>query len=277
MRIGRSIPVSLAGLAALVALCVTIALPATQKGPRAEPAAGRPRGDADIQGTIEQAVDAVVRQDVGAGERFQALRQLALGRRDEVLLQLALYLSLSTGTERSMAGALILQRLEFTPEEKLDVALPNLASADPALRGVLTELLGTIDRAEGGEPDFRLYEARIMKGRLSPPPALIRYIYEVSPDAALRSMERVYGTVGAGATIEALKEILSRRDASTAWSARDLAQARAALEALGADPAWWRRLYVASLLRRDPELATPALTDRLRNDSNHLVRDTLAP
>jgi len=268
MRIGRCIAVSLSGLTVLLSLCAMSALAATQ---------ARPPLDAGIQERIEQAVAAVVRQDDSAGEHFQALRQLAMGRRDEVLLQLVLYLSVSMGTERSMAGALILQRLEFTLEEKLDVALPNLESDDPSLRRVLTELLGTIDRAEGGEPDFRLYEARIMKDRLSPPPALIRYIYEVSPDAALRSMERVYGAAGAGAALDALKEIISGRDASTAWSARDLAEARGALEALGADPAWWRRLYVAALLRRDPELATPTLTDRLRNDSNQLVRAALAP
>ncbi len=271
MRIGRSIPIRLAGvvvLGALAALCAMAVLAAMQ---------ARPRADAGVQERIEKAVDAVVRQDAAAGESFEALRQLAMGRRSEVLLQLALYLSKSTGTERSMAGALILQRLEFTPEEKLDVALANLESDDSALHRVLTEMLGTVDRNQEGVPDFSVYEARLRKDSLSPPPVLIRYIYEASPDAALRSMERVYGGARAGATLGTLQEILSRRDASTAWSANELVQARDALEALGADPAWWRRLYVATLLRRNPELATPALTDRLRNDSSQLVRDALAP
>ncbi|HET6373539.1 MAG TPA: hypothetical protein VFG76_09540, partial [Candidatus Polarisedimenticolia bacterium] len=161
------------------------------------PASAPPRADAAIRARIEQAVAAVVRQDDNAGERFDALREVAMGRRQEVLLQLALYLSEATGTEQSMAGALILQRLEFTPDEKLDVALPNLDSVGPALRRVLTEVLGTIDRTEGGDPDFRLYEARLLKDRPSPPPALIHYMFEVSPDAALRSLERAYGGGGA--------------------------------------------------------------------------------
>ena len=273
MRAGRSSTINLVGvvtLGAAAVLSIAVALSATQE---------RPRADAGVQERIAQTVDAVVREDPAAGESFEALRQLAMQRRREVLLQMALYLSKSTGTERSMAGALVLQRLEFTPNEKIDVALANLEVEDPALHRVLIEVLGTIDRNQDGQPDFGVYEARLRKDRLSPPPELVRYIYETSPDAAVRVMDRVFGSGGggAGATLGTLQNLLSRRDVSTAWSARELAEARAALETLGGDPAWWRRLYVATLLRRDPYLATPSLADRLRSDSNELVRGAIAP
>lgn len=247
-----------------------------------DPPASGLEPDPGFQAGIEQAVAAVVRQDDAAPERIEMLRALAGGRRGTLLLQLALYLKESSGTEQSMAGALILHHLAFTPKEKLETILPHLETADPGLRRVFKELLGTIDRRDGGEPDFRFYEARIRKERESPPPALVRYLYEVSPSAAVRSMARIYGGADAGRAAEAgkledLRDLLARRDVSLAWSAQDRSRAQAALEALSRDPAWWIRLYVAAILNRDPELATPAMTDRLKHDPDALVRDTFSP
>lgn len=246
----------------------------------APPPAVRLDPEPELQARIEQAVVAIVRQDDSAGERIEALRELAGGRRGMLLLQLALYLKGSGGTEQSMAGALILHRLEFTPDEKLDAILPHLDAAEPRLRRVFTEILSTIDRPEGGEPDFSFYEARISREKRTPPPALIRYLYEVSPDAAVRSMERVFGGFGgkdagrdaAASKFSDLRELLTRRETSLSWSAQDKSRAQTALEELSRDPAWWMRLYVAAVLKRDHELATPAITERLRNDPDSLVR-----
>src|SRR5262245_33971067 len=159
--------------------------------------APEPRADANIQALIERAVGAIVRGDADVTARFDALRDPGIGDRRTVLLQLALYLEGAVGTERSMSGALILQQLGFTPEEKLQAILPHLDTAGPGLRHVFTELLGTIDRPEGGKPDFHIYENHLEKMKGAPPRALIRYLYEVSPDTALASMERVYGSTPA--------------------------------------------------------------------------------
>lgn len=268
-----------AGPATIVAWIVLVSIQAAMCGDA--PAEGL-RPDAELQTRIEQAVVAVVQQDDAAAERIEALRDLARGRRGALLLQLALYLKEAGGTERSMGGALVLHHLGFTPEEKLETVLPYLDTGDPGLRRVFAEILGTIDRKEGGAPDFRFYEAWLSKENRSPPPALIRYLYEVSPDAALDSMARIYGgeSVGHGESanrVGDLRELLRRRDTSMTWSTKHRARAVAALETLSRDPAWWVRLYAAAVVKANPDLATPASKSRLESDPDPLVRAALSP
>ena len=245
-----------------------------------------PAPEPRTQARIEAAVSAVALQQADAGERVEALREMGKGNRGSLLLQLALYLGRADSTERSMGGALVLQQLEFSAGEKLDAVLPHLDTSDPRLRRVFTEMLGTIDRREGGEPDFTLYETRLRDEGRQPPPALVRYLYEVSPEAALASMERVYAGEGAhppgrkpGMSPTSLPDALVHRDASrplSAWSAADRERVRSALESLGGDAAWWRRLYAAEILRGYPELATPAMMERLKHDPDALVREAIS-
>lgn len=270
MRLGRFV------LAALIMLA-----PFQISADGGPPAAGL-RSDPKIQALIEQAVVAIVRGDEDRSGRLDALREPGAGDRGSVLLQLALYLEKADGTERSMAGALILHHIAFTPDEKLQAIIPHLDTAGPGLRRVFTELLGTIDRRDGGEPDFRFYETRILKEKDAPPSALIGYLYEVSPDAALASMERIYGGSpaqrdAAADVREGLQKTLAVRATGASWSAQDRARIQTTLEALSLDPAWWRRLYAAAILSRNPDLATAGLMKRLRSDSNPLVRDTVSP
>ena len=235
-------------------------------------AAAEPQLNPQDQERIAAAVAAVVRQDDGAKEAIGTLADSGRTRRAALLLQLSLYLERATSTEQSMAGALILNQLAFTPAEKLDAVEPHLLSAGPALRRVFTELLATIDRPDGGAPDFRVYEARI-RGKKSPPAGLVLYLYEVSPDAALNSMERVYGGEPASrGDIEVLRKVLPSSEVSPDLSEDERVWARAALDAIAQDPAWWRRLYAAAVLREQPSLATPEITARLQRDSHPLVR-----
>jgi len=263
----------------LLAALITLA-PFAVSADEGPPAASL-RADLRIQGLIDQAVVAIVRGDEDLTARCDALRQPGAGERGGLLLQLALYLENADGTERSMAGALIVRHLSFTPEEKLQTIIPHMDTVGPGLRRVFTELLGTIDGREGGEPDFRFYEARILKEKDAPPPALIRYLYEVSPDAALASMERIYG--GSPARRDAteitdyLRHLFALRETGTSWSAEDRARLRSALEAFSQDPGWWKRLYAAVILARNPDLATPSMMKRLGSDSNPLVRGMLSP
>jgi len=76
-------------------------------------------------------------------------------------------------------------------------------------------------------------------------------MYEVSPDGALASMERLHG----GAVRH---EPLSRTTQSIGEMARDAA--------------WWRRLYAAAVLRERPDLATAETLSRLKTDPHPLVR-----
>lgn len=266
-------------------LAVLIAFAWIQAAPTNELATPGPRVDSGIRAILDRTVAAIVRNDEDLPRQLEALRDPALGDRRTVLLQLMLYLESATGTEQTMAGAVILHHLAFTPEEKLRTVLPLLDAAGPGLRHVLTELLGTIDRPEGGEPDFRFYESWIPKQTGNPPWPLVRYLYEVSPDAALASMERVYGAspartegparIDVDARAAELGRLVAGAGAGATLSPRDLARARTLLEALSVDPGWWRRLYAASILAAHPGLATPDMTRRLAGDANPVVRGML--
>jgi hypothetical protein len=240
------------------------------------------RIDPGYRSRIEQTVAAIVRQDDTAASRIELLREFADGRRQDLLLQLALYLADATGTEQSMAGALIVQHFEFTPDEKIGTVLPHLGAAKGAFRKVLTELLGTIDRPDRGAPDFKVYEPLLLKQKQAPPAALIRYLYEVSPGAAVETMLRVYEGASrrqapVSGRILTLEQLLAGHTEPASWSDADLAEARGALRALLQEPVWWLRLYAGAVLRDRPVLATPDLAMRVADDASPLVKESLAP
>jgi hypothetical protein len=278
-------------LAGLFAACFVVAgvmAFAAMATPAAGEAASGPAVDPRWQEQIASTVTAVVRQDDDATQRLEALRDRGRTARAALLVQLALYLERSESTEQSMGGAILLRELAYTPGEKLDAILPHLGEAGPELRHIFTEMLSTIDRPDGGEPDFTLYEQTLRARRDAPAEALILYMFEVSPDAALAGMERVFGAAGSGPAAHrpaalpedavTLRAILSPAPGapprSTSQADEDILKARAALDELARDPAWWRRLYAAAVVRAHPHLATPELVSRLTRDSHPLVRRT---
>jgi len=259
---------------AWIALASLLALAATQ-----------PPGNPDLQGLIRDAVQAVARQEPDAPQRLAALQKAAGGHREELLVQIAIYLSRATGTEQSMPGAVVLHHLEFTPDEILAAVLPHMDGADPKLRRVFNELLGTLERREDGgpdfsspdfsSPDFSRYDAWLRRKPMEP--VLIHHMYEVSPDAALASMQRLYGDgrpMGAApkGALERLRSILGHRDAAGSWPARGQEEACADIDVISADPAWWVRLYAEAIVTLHPDLCTEQIRRRLRDDPHPLVR-----
>jgi hypothetical protein len=276
-RFGTNL-VTRAGRAALTAGIALAGVSAVMCG---EPPARGTGPDPRMQAAIEETVSAIAHQEGTASESIASLQTLAAGHRETLLLQLALYLETADGTERSMAGAMLLRQLAFTPREMIETLVPHLEGARPALRRVITEMLGTIDRREGGETDFHVYESWLAGRGGLPPASLVRYLYEVSPDEALLCMRHVYGGTEPRRDVDGalgdMRKILARRDASRTWSDDERRRARAALETLGRDPAWWVRRYAAAILSSSPELGTPALIERLKADADPLVRNALIP
>ena len=226
-----------------------------------------PKPDEQVQASIRAAVEAIGRQDeAAAAQQIETLKQEGRGRRDALLMQIALYLSESSSTEQTMAGALVLHRMEFTDHEMISIVAPRLESVTPGLNHVMKEILGSIDSGDDGDADFSAYEAW-MRGR-GREPGLIRYLYDRSPEHAVGSMQRLYG---AGRPLRADTPRQLR-----AVTGRDADMAQSALAALAGDPDWWLRLYAARILRDRPELGSAAIRDKLANDTEPLVRAALA-
>jgi len=238
-------------------------------------AAPCPERDEAIQARINDVVTAMV-QDGTTGEQVEALRQAADGRREALLVQLALFLGDSESTEESSVGALLVQALEFTPDEKLTAVLPHLDAEPASLRKVLTEILSTIDRPDGGTPDFAFYEQWLRQHGREPSAALIRYMYQVSPGMALAGMTRVFSGEGTAAPnpagVSALETLVARHEGLLPWTEGERADAGEVLDRLADDPSWWVRLYAAATLQKETGLGTPALRARLAADQDALVR-----
>jgi hypothetical protein len=249
---------------ALLALLLLVA-PATA-GEGLEP-------DAEVQERLAEIVAAVVAR-VETTALVDGLRELQPDR-EAMLQQLALFLAASTSTEESMTGAAVLHDFDFTTDEKLRAVVPHLDVADPALRKVLEEILSTVDRPDGGEPDFGAYEEYLRSTPGQRPDGLILYMYRVAPVAAVESMHRiprgVTGPAAMGEILE-LQEMVAKHPGVIAWSPEDRDAARQALDRLSRDSSPWVRLYVKATLEREPELATPALQERLAADPEPLVR-----
>jgi hypothetical protein len=246
-----------------------------------EPPTGCLEPDPRTQTAIEETASAIVRNDEAAADRFASLQRLGERDRAALLMQMALYLEAAVGTERSMAGAIVLGRLEFTPRETVEAVVPRLEDAGPALRRVLAGMLEAVDRRDGGEADFRVYDAWLAGHGGRPPAAFVAYLYDASPDEAAHCMQRVYGRAAAPRpdslrAIDELKTIVAGRDVSRALTQDERTRGAAALATLVADPAWWVRRYAATVLRDDAALGTPAVIGRLKEDPDALVRQGLA-
>ena len=167
-----------------------------------------------------------------------------------------LYFSMrATDVREGMAAAVIVDRLRITKEQRLRAVVPYLATRDAALQRELRNLFGDIDGGSASQaPDFTPF-APLLRGAGDPPVALITYMMETAPDQALAALADAY---------------LADPDARRALLAGP--RASADLERLAHHDAWWVRLYVAERVRQDPNLQTPPLMQRLREDPHPAVR-----
>lgn len=220
--------------------------------------------DTEIQAKISAVVAAVTEQPDTVEARVQELQHAADGRREAVLVQLALFLSDSDSTEEAMVGASLLHGLGFTAQEKLDAVLPHLETEPASLRKVMAEILGTVD--------IGFYEQVIGEQGRERYAALIRYLYRTSPPAALAAMTRVFGDGRAVPDTSALDALVAKHDGLLPWSDGERADAEGMLDRLSGNPAWWVRLYAAAVVQQQPELMTAAHRARPESDPDALVR-----
>jgi hypothetical protein len=233
-----------------------------------------------VQQQIANVVAAIVRVGEG-GDRSALPDQIArlerlAGDREALLLELAWYLSRASGTEQSMGAALLVDHLNFTDDEKIAAIVAQLGSSDGAWLHALTDLLSTVDRPRGGDPDFSPYEP-LLRQAAGPPEGLVDYLFGVSRGEALSTLTRVYlrdesRRDAVGTTVEAVERVLESWQSGVVPTPAAQRETIERLDLLSRNESWWVRLYVAKTIRREPRLATPELADRLRQDEHPLVQ-----
>ena len=239
--------------------------------------AGLERPDPQVQDQIERVVAAVVEANQGGPadavlELVDGLERLVGDDREKLLMQLAWYLSRAQGTEQTMGAAVLIDSLAFTDEEKIRAIAPHLENDNAELRKVLVDMLSTVDRPNGGQPDFAPYRRVLGEWGDDPPPGLIRYLYDVSPGEAFLSLLLVYQDDGP----ERRSLALTQQAVSTTGGGIPSEQRAALVEKFSVlvdHEIWWVRLYAASMLVGRPELGAPDALPRLREDPHPLVRD----
>jgi hypothetical protein len=265
-------------------LILTVLLAASalfEVGCSAAPTSPVLQADENLQALIKQIVAAPGNDETLIRSAIDELSRAAEGNRSGLVAQLALFLKDSGSTRESMGGALIFSQMNFTDTEKLDGILPFLGQAEPPLYKVLSEFLGSMDRSDGGQADFSIYEARIGRLNQNLPEALIIYMHEISPEAALRSMNRLFGNAEPlpreiSIKLDSMKTFLNQLESTGRLSSENRSRAQRSVAELAGSPRWWVRLYAAALVRQHPALASNDSRGQLMADTNPMVRKIIA-
>ncbi len=220
--------------------------------------------DPEIQAEIDR-VAVQVWQASTKQEALLALKQLEQSHGDKKMLfqQIILYMRFgATSEERGYGGIGILSMLNVDRMTKINVVVPLLDASDAELRRIAVHLLRSIDkdkaRAEG--VNFDAYEQVLRENPSNQPPALISYMYDRAPQAAVKSIARVYAPDVAQSEVTAKASI----------------GAKESVEYFTGRSEWWAHLYVLAMLEKDPSQRTPELVNKLEKDDNPLVRKKLS-
>jgi len=252
-------------LAALVAACSPLVAQGVAVASPEQP-------DPQVQRQIHRVVEAIIDANKGGPaeavlELVEGLERLVGNDRERLLIQVAWFLSRAEGTEQTMGGAVLIDALDFTDAEKIRAIAPRLETENTELRKVLEDLLSTVDRPDGGQPDFAPYRRVLGEWGNDPPQGLIRYMYDVSPDEAFLSLLLVY-----------LEDGPERRSLALTQQALNTTSqgGSSAVKPFGAlveHEIWWVRLFAARVLVDRPELGTLDALVLLQEDPHPLVRD----
>ena len=237
------------------------------------------RPDAEIQQRIAHAVSQLTKVNDGKGEQeaLAALNELAeVSDRQNILVQVALFLEDAGGTEEAMGAVAVLNHFNFSAEEKLEAILPLLRSADVELKQVFEEILGTIDRLGRREPDFSYYEQVMRSKDLEACSTLVGYMYDVSPGQALLSLVEVNGLSNDErkevlAVKSRVDDLLYRKDRGEAVFEELVTDVQQQLDHLSQHRLWWLRLYAATIIHDVPEFGSSQTVERLEADPNEIT------
>lgn len=255
-----------------------------------------PRARADDQRAIEITPDVTTQSALNTllavtdkntlNRQIDQLVSAPHGETARLVPQLLLFGSARQDDARARAlGGRVLARLEGPKDSIVAALAPHLDNRDAAVQSMTRNLLtGYEDRSPTRPPDFAPYRALIeadVRAGKEPQTSLVRFMYESDPGVALQTMVRASQLRDPAE----IKPILwgEHRVAELLWKrrygfvARDAidADAMQQLDLLSRHARWWVRLYVAQIAQSHPELATPELVRRLKNDTDARVRAVL--
>lgn len=214
--------------------------------------------------------------------RAQALEPLRAMDSAELIPRLVRFSAHADNTRDGMAAGVIIDRLGLSRSQVIAGLAPYLGSRDDKFDNSIRGILRSYEGREGGRPpDFSIYRELVedaFRAGKHPPTALVLYLYESDPGAALLMMMRASGVHDP----DAIKSILWSEHvvADALWRQQygflkpdqsDPAAARE-LSRLARRPEWWSRLYVVEILHQHQAFRRDSLVAALKRDPDERVR-----
>ncbi len=190
--------------------------------------------------------------------------------RAEIKRKLAAKVISSQEAEKLLAGTYSLIK-EIAPTQEamrnggwkldmLEAIAPYGGTTNSLQKEQLEWVLEKIDYKGARERDYSTYGSFLKKSRDVPNFGLIAYMYDHDMQAAILTMADVYAD-----------------DATKTELANQLqGDPKAALQSFADRPEWWARLYVAEMMKKQPQLRDPAILRKLEKDDHPLVKEKVA-
>lgn len=217
---------------------------------------------------VQAQIDATairLRSGVTQDEGLAAIRQLeqAYTNKSFLVQQVMLYLRFKANTEERGYGAVvILNKLDVDKTTKIKAAMPQLDATDAQLQKIASDVLRSADKdnSHADGTDFSLYDGILRETPITPPAALVRYMYDRNPQAAVVTVARIFG----------------QNVPETEVAAKAKGGVKESVDYFAGRSEWWAHLYVAAMMEKEPYLRTPELVKKLEQDDNPLVREKLS-
>jgi hypothetical protein len=127
------------------------------------------------------------------------------------------------------------------------------------------------------------YRAPLLRQKASPPPGLVKYLFDMRPGRALLLFGDIY-LGDKGKPGDASRDLVwaDHLISTVTWrifngfvQEGDLEKARKEVDRLSKHDGWYARRYVIEVIRAEPKLGTPEIVDRLKKDPHPLVAEAV--
>lgn len=170
-------------------------------------------------------------------------------------------------------------------DDMVAAVLPYMGTTDEKLAREIPRILHDVEdwhRSPYAQsvPDFSPYQSVLARDEDNPPLAFIEYMYTSNPGEAMRTCMSVFWDRQESMqpvlwAEHVVADVLRKQECKFIGPHETTPEAIAELGRLSKHRAWWARLYVAAILRQEPEFRTEDLMKRLRTDSHPLVRKAI--
>jgi hypothetical protein len=240
--------------------------------------------DTKIQKLLSQWINAPDEYHRDANEALKQLKELAHSAPKSLAPQL-IYRMARAKNEKEALGMLGLTGNFSTDSELRFPLVPFLESDDEKILEAATIWLHGLDGfGRKTEPALDSYLRFLLRQKESPPPGLVKYLYEISPGHALLVFGKIYSDRPKfDAKPDPWPRPLMWSDhliSTVKWRIRnrfleegDLEKARKELDTLSKHEGWYVRRYVVHVIDDVRQFRTQEIVDRLKKDTNPLVAD----